>query len=47
VESIEEVFRHLFGTETADVRLPAVSGETFSGPSLFKADASSGESAQG
>lgn len=40
VETVEEVFRHLFGAETADVRLPAVSGETFSAsPSLFKADA--------
>ncbi|MNW20825.1 hypothetical protein D3C71_2214050 [compost metagenome] len=47
VETVEEVFRHLFGADTADVRLPAVSGETFStGPSLLKADAS-GESAQG
>ncbi|MNC82119.1 hypothetical protein D3C75_1355080 [compost metagenome] len=47
METVEEVFRHLFGAETADVRLPAVSGETFSAaPSLLKADAS-GDSAKG
>jgi Lon-like ATP-dependent protease len=47
VDTVEEVFRHLFGAETADVRLPAVSGETFSAPpSLLKADAS-GESVPG
>ncbi|KWX85826.1 Lon protease, partial [Paenibacillus riograndensis] len=47
METVEEVFRHLFGAETADVRLPAVSGETFSAaPSLLKADAS-GDSATG
>jgi Lon-like ATP-dependent protease len=47
METVEEVFRHLFGADTADVRLPAVAGELFSGaPSLLKADAA-GESAQG
>lgn len=40
VETIEEVFRGLFGAATADVRLPAAAGETFGGPSLLKADAS-------
>lgn len=47
METVEEVFRHLFGADTADVRLPAVAGELFSAaPSLLKADAA-GESAKG
>lgn len=45
VDTVDEVFRHLFGAGTADIRLPAVSGETFSSPSLLKADAA-GDSAQ-
>ncbi|KAA9000381.1 ATP-dependent protease LonB [Paenibacillus spiritus] len=44
VETIEEVFLHLFGEPMREVRLPAAAGETFSSPaSVLKADAS-GES---
>lgn len=40
VETIDEVFRGLFGAATADVRLPAAAGESFGGPTFLKADAS-------
>lgn len=42
IETVEEAFRQVFGALLEDVRMPAVSGETFTpAPSLLKADASS------
>lgn len=40
VETIDEVFRHLFGADTADIRLPAASGDSYAtGAPMFQAGA--------